>query len=307
MGTGQSRFPFKEYKKPNFEEVEKIATKSGFYSGLNGKMGDLLSNYNNRDIEQIQKHLDAIKKKLESEIEGKGLDLLFGGSIAKHTYVDGLSDLDMLVKLNRSDLAKLRPEEVLKYFKEKLEERFPKSEVKMGDLAVSVLFKSTGLEIQLLPSVKTATGFRIADPETKNWSKVIKPFKFANELTEVNQNNNKNVVPIIKLFKPINEKAPQDIKMSGYHTEALAIDIFKDYSGEKTYSKMLTYFCQKAQKRVLKPIGEITGQSEYIDSKFGTANSILRKKLSSYLERITMKMKLATSNSSIDDWRQILE
>ena len=112
---------------------------------------------------------------------------------------------------------------------------------------------------------------------------------------------------MIKLFKPINEKAPKDIKMSGYHIEALATEIFKDYSGQKTYSNMLTYFCQKAKDRVLKPIGEVTGQSDTIDSKFGVVNSTLRKRLSSFLERISMKMNLATKNSSIDDWVQLLE
>ena len=82
MGTGQPIFPFKEYKKPSLDDVEKIATESGFYTNLNGKMAELLSNFNNRDREQIRKHLTAIHQKLESEIEG-GLDLEFGGSIAK--------------------------------------------------------------------------------------------------------------------------------------------------------------------------------------------------------------------------------
>lgn len=306
MGTGGSRFPFKEYKGPTQDEIDRKATESGFFTNINGKMAELLRDYNSRDREQISKHLEMITQKLESEIEGS-LDLMYGGSLAKYTYVNGLSDMDMLAKLNRSDLANKQPKEILRYFKEKLEERFPKSEIKLGDLSVTVKFKSSGLEIQLLPSIKTSTGFRIADPETKSWSKVIKPFKFAEELTEVNQKNNGRVVPVIKLFKPINEKAPIDIKMSGYHIEALATEIFKDYDGQKTYSKMLSHFCQKAKDRVLTPIGEITGQSEFIDSKFGVANSNVRKKLSSFLERISMKMKLATKNSSIDDWVQLLE
>ncbi len=306
MGTGQPHFPFKEYKKHSQDEIVRKTIESGFFTSLNGKMEELLRDYNTRDKEQIGKHLETILQKLESEIEGF-LDLTYGGSLAKYTYINGLSDIDLLVKLNRSDLAQKKPEEVLSYFKEKLEERFPRSDVRVGDLAVTVKFKSSDLEIQLLPSIKTATGFRIADPETKSWSRVIKPFKFAEELTEVNQKNNGRVVPIIKLFKPINEKAPKDIKMTGYHIEALATEIFKDYSEQKTYSKMLLYFCQKAKDRVLTPIGEITGQSEFIDTKFGVANSNIRKKLSSYLERISMKMKLATSNSSIDDWVQLLE
>lgn len=307
MGTsGGSFFPVRKYKKSTFEEIENKVVESGFYTQLNGKMAELLGNYNNRDIEQISKHLETIKNKLESEIE-ESIDLLYGGSIAKSTYVEGLSDVDMLVQLNRSDLIKKKPEEVLIYFKEKLKERFPKSDIKVGDLAVTIKFKGSNIEIQLLPSIKTKTGFRIANQETKEWSNIIKPKKFANALTEINKNNNRRVIPIIKLFKPINEKAPKDIKMSGYHVEALAVDIFKDYTGPKTYSKMLVHFCEKAQNRVLKPIGEITGQSEFIDSKLGQANSKARKRLSAYLERITRKMKLATSNFSIENWVELLE
>ena len=85
----------------------------------------------------------------------------------------------------------MKPEEVLHYFKKISEERLTKSEIKVGDLAVTVKFKSSNIEIQLLPCIKTTTGFRIVDIETKNWSKVIKPDKFAQTLSEVNKSNNR--------------------------------------------------------------------------------------------------------------------
>ncbi len=308
MTRGSPRRTYKKYINPSeFKNLDKFKEpESGYYTELNEKLADLLENYNARDVEQIKKHLETIKNKLESEFEGS-IELLYGGSVKKSTYVDGLSDIDMLVLLNRSELSKENPENVIKIFKESLAERFPKSDIHAGDLAATIKFKSDGNEIQLLPSIKTKTGFRIMEPETKNWSNILKPDKFAKNLTEVNTKNNQKVVPVIKLYKPINEKAPKNIKMSGYHIEALATEIFKDYTGPKTYSKMLVHFCQKAKGRVLKPIGETTGQTDYIDSKFGKAYSNKRKKLSSYLERTTRKMKLAISTSSINDWVQLLE
>lgn len=310
MGSSRPRGSPRKYEKefnPNgYKKLDEFKeAEPGFYTEVNEKMDELLRNYNTRDIEQIKTHLETIKKKLGSEIDGS-VDLLYGGSIKKYTYVDGLSDIDMLVILNRTKLLNKKPEEALNYFREKLKERLPKTDIKIGNLAVTIKF-SSDIEIQLLPSIKTKTGLRILNPETKNWSNVIKPDKFFKNLTEINKKNNGNVVPMIKLFKQVNEKAPKNIKMSGYHIEALAIDIFKDYTGSKTHSKMLLHFCKRAQKRVLNPIGEITGQSEYLDSKLGVANSINRKKLSSHLERLSKKMEHAISTSSIDKWVQLFE
>lgn len=293
--------PNKYKKLDEFKEAE-----PGFYTEVQEKLEEFLKNYNSRDKEKIKTHLETIVKALEKEIDGS-LNLLFGGSVKKYTYVDGLSDIDMLVFLNNSDLNNKSPKEVLDYIKGRLEKRLPNSEVTIGDLAVTVKFKSSDIEIQLLPALKRKTGVKIASTKDNTWTKVVKPEKFVKNLTEVNKKNNGMVVPIIKLFKPINEKAPKQVKMSGYHIEALATDIFKDYSGPKTNPRMLLHFIRKAQIRVLKPIGEITGQSKYIDSKLGATNSQNRKKLSSYLGRVTRKMEHAISNSSVDELVRLFE
>lgn len=307
MGAGgYDRWDWEEYEKSNMEQSRKEQDRKSFSPELNELLSEKLSDYNTRDTDQINKHLETIIKALENEIEGT-LKLLFGGSVTKFTYVNGLSDVDMLVILNKSDLAKKAPKEVLDYFKRRLEERLPESEISMGDLAVTVRFKSSNIEIQLLPGIRTKTGVKIIESELNRWSNVIKPRKFAEKLTEINQQNNNKVVPIIKLFKPINNKFPKDIRMSGYHIEALAIRIFENYEGKKTYSEMLRHFCNEAKSKVLHPIEEITGQSEYIDKKFGQRNSESRKKVSSHLQRLINKMDIATSSKSIGDWEDILE
>lgn len=307
MGAGgDDRWDWEEYEKSNIEQSRKEQDRKSFSPELNELLSEKLSDYNTRDTDQINKHLETIIKALENEIEGT-LKLLFGGSVTKFTYVNGLSDVDMLVILNESDLAKKTPKEVLDYFKRRLEERLPESEISIGDLAVTVRFKSSNIEIQLLPGIRTKTGVKIIESELNRWSNVIKPRRFAERLTEINKQNNNKVVPIIKLFKSINNKFPKDIRMSGYHIEALAIRIFENYEGKKTYSEMLRHFCNEAKSKVLHPIEEITGQSEYIDIKFGQRNSESRKKVSSHLQRLINKMNIATSSKSIGDWEDLLE
>src|SRR5215213_889397 len=59
----------------------------------------LLSRYNKRDTEEVSQRLEQIEGTLGeiANIE----TLLFGGSVSKHTAVNGLSDVDALIILDR--------------------------------------------------------------------------------------------------------------------------------------------------------------------------------------------------------------
>ena len=66
---------------------------------INEFLEELLKEFNNRDVEDIQKHLNEIEKALDKELNG--LDsILFGGSISKKTFIEGFSDVDALVFLD---------------------------------------------------------------------------------------------------------------------------------------------------------------------------------------------------------------
>jgi hypothetical protein len=87
-----------------------------YTTDCNLALNSLLSNYNNRDAGSHTALLEAIKGHLGAEIEGS-VDVRFAGSVAKHTYVDGLSDIDTLVMLHRSELAELSPQEAKDYWR----------------------------------------------------------------------------------------------------------------------------------------------------------------------------------------------
>lgn len=83
-----------------------------FEAELAGTLSELLGAYNSRDAQTVQERLNAIRAALQGAIEGT-FDSLFGGSVAKHTYVDGLSDIDSLILLNSSDLENHSPQRAL--------------------------------------------------------------------------------------------------------------------------------------------------------------------------------------------------
>ena len=94
--------------------VADAAAASSYDADANAYLQDLLSSYNDRDAAAIQKHVQTLQQAVEQEIDGE-IEMLFGGSVRKHTYVDGLSDVDVLMVLNNSSLANASPAEVLSY------------------------------------------------------------------------------------------------------------------------------------------------------------------------------------------------
>lgn len=304
-GGGGSSIPGKTLGELEREKIAR-AENEKFQADVNQYIRELFKEINDRDVEGINGHLETLKSALEKDIEGY-VDLRFGGSIVKHTYADGLSDVDMLVQINNSGLATAKPYEVLKFFSDQIKRRLPNTEVQVGKLAVTVKF-SSGHEIQLLPSLKTETGYRIARPGENSWSNVIKPNKFAEKLTAVNEANGNKVVPLIKLMKKVNAGLPSHKQLSGYHIESLAIDAFK-YAMivPKTYKGMVEHFCRHSEKAVLRPITDSTGQSVHVDSYLGEANSVERQKVSVTFRQLIKRIETANNTNSLGAWKSILE
>jgi predicted nucleotidyltransferase len=261
----------------------------------------LLTEYNDRDTQAVNHHLDEIKKALEKELEGT-VDLLFGGSVAKRTYVDGFSDIDSLVILDNCELANGSPDAAKKYFAKRLQERFPKTKVDVGKLAVTIRFSDA--EIQLLPAISCRKDISIADRTGRNWSQ-IQPKKFTKVLTRTNQQTGNKVVPIVKLAKAIIANLPEKHQISGYHAESLAIEIFKGNTGELRPKAMLKYYFEQASRRVQEPIRDRTGQSIHVDDYLGAEGSLERRIVSDAFSRIYRRMNNADNASSIDEWHKL--
>lgn len=295
-----------EYQRKIRESLEK--TRDEAYETEVAKfINEILADYNSRDVEAVRDHLDEIKEMIEEDIGGT-TNLLFGGSVRKNTYVEGLSDVDILVTIEKSELSDLPPKDILEYVSSKLEESLVNVEdIRVGNLAVTVIF-SDGIEIQLLPAIKHGEGFKIPTGRGNDWSKIIRPDKFATRLTEVNQSNGGKVIPAIKLVKGINSQFPENQQLTSYHIESIAIEAFKSYpdSKPKTTKTMLEHFFEKASETVKSPIKDKTGQSINVDEYLGPENSVNRFQISHALDRVYRRMKNADTVGSVEEWKSIL-
>lgn len=270
---------------------------------INQFINKLLIGYNERDLDSRKKKLDEVREVLKDEAE---IDqILFGGSVAKHTEVSGISDIDALVILDRSDLQGKSPKELLDAFSKILSNNLPRNDLKSlerGKLAVTIKYDD-GTELQLLPALRTKKTISIATSDGKNWNET-KPRVFQEELTTANSKMNNALIPSIKLFKSINSSLPEQKQLSGYHIETLSVDAVRNYNGPKTYKNILIHLLNHSSQRILTPIKDTTGQSRVVDEYLGKANSIQRKNISQALNGMKRRLESATS---VSQWRAVFE
>jgi predicted nucleotidyltransferase len=270
-------------------------------SEINDFVARLLARYNNRDRDATERKLMQIQNALGDDIE---LDqILYGGSVAKHTEVDGLSDIDALVVLRRKEFEGKSAQEMLNGFHRILSTTLHLGEIESiskGKLAVTIKY-TDGQEIQLLPALKSRSTLSIAAADGSGWSDT-KPKMFQKELANANRKMNSGLVPAIKLFKSIVYDLPVQKQLTGYHIEALAVDAVKNYTGAKTPKSLLLHLLKHASERVLAPIKDTTGQSRTVDRYLGKAESLERKNISQTL--FGMKRRLETA-TTVSQWRAV--
>ena len=276
------------------------AAVEAFQTQLGELLSGLLAAYNDRNYALVDRRIEPIAEALCGEYSGS-MDRLFGGSVAKHTYVDGLSDIDCLITIDGSDLADQTPAAALEKIAKVADEVSDAVTVTVGRMAVTVSFDD-GMEIQLLPAMRAKDGkVRIPAGDGENWS-TVDPQSFRDALTRRNNECGGKLVPTIKLAKAVLASMDAELGVSGYHVESLAIEAFRGYTGKKTTAAMLPAFFERARSLVLEPIRDSTGQSVHVDSDLGPAESDQRQHISLALGRIARQMRTASAAGSKDRW-----
>jgi hypothetical protein len=285
------------------EDSEKAS--ADFDSSLSAYIAELLGLFNGRDAQLVRERLDEATEALSEELQAE-LDSMYGGSVAKHTYVDGLSDIDSLMILDSGKFADQTPAAILRQMAATLRTRLGNlANVETGTMAIKLTYPD-GMEIQLLPALRTDSGLRVPSFVHDGWSN-IEPEGFQRALVKRNSECGGKLVPTIKLAKAVIANFPEKYKLSGYHVESLAIAAFRNYEGFKTTSRMLPYFFERSKDLVLAPIQDSTGQSIHVDEYLGAENSGHRKELSHVLAGTAKRMRNASSAQSKERWAELFE
>lgn len=233
-----------------------------------------------RDAEKQMEYRDDVRAAINKDIDGS-VDIEYGGSVSKSTYVDGISDLDCRVSINGTSLEKKSPEQIKRYFKDRIKSSCPNvKSAKVGKLGVSVIFKD-GTKMQYIPIIKMKHGYKLS--HGNSWSNVIRENKFKRDFTRTNKKCGGNLYPLVRLIKRQNASLPKSQQLSGHNIEALANKIFKHYpdSASRNLTDMMGYYYKHAEREVLHRTRDRTGQASFVDKKkLDGANSDVRRNIS---------------------------
>lgn len=305
MSGGGGRWSADDVKKirRKLQASERQISDATFSVAVSEFLDTLLFKYNNRDVNAANERINEVVHKLEGVIDGE-FDIRNGGSVAKHTYVDGLSDIDALLIVNDSELEDRKPQTVIGKIAAVLERQLgDTATVEQGAMSVKVSY-ADGMELQFVPALKTDSGVHVPDWNINRWSE-IQPEKFTRKLSEINAQCSNKLVPLIKLVKGINSNLPEPLRLSGYHIEALGVEAFKNYRGNCVLREMLPEFFSRAKENIRAPLRDRTGQSLHVDDDLGPRDSEARKSIAAIFDRIERKIRGANASDDIGEWKSL--
>ena len=257
---------------------------------------DALAQINQIDTEALNLHKEEIFQALKSTFE-EADGLRGGGSYSQHTYVNGISDIDMLFVLDAFSSSKIPNKEnskaVLADMERRLRQRLPNTEIKSGRMAVTIKF-SDGLEVQVLPAFRYHSGYRVPDYRGAGWT-IARPNIFTKLLQQRNKEMGGQLVPCIKLAKQICEN--QGLEVKSYHLSNMAVKAFEQYAGPRSHEDMLRHLFNKAKELTATRMRDITGQGAYVDN-YLTRNA-QRIALAQQLGAIEQKIARAEGNGGL--------
>ena len=232
-----------------------------------------------RDFERHMQYRNEAEDAINEGIDGS-VDIVYAGSVAKGTYVEGISDVDNHVRINGTSLEKKSPAEVKAYIRQQLSKLPNVKSVTETSKTVTVIYKD-GTEMQYVPVIKTKNGYRVADG--KRWSNVVYENRFRRDFQRTNKKCGGRLTTLIRILKKENADNPKGQRMSGHHIEVMANRIFKQAPASKTrdIGVMAVYYHQHASRHIRHRMRDVTGQSTYVDKRsLGGPDSEARRVLS---------------------------
>lgn len=303
MGGGGSSIPGGGGLRQSKKMIEQDSIKSGQKTEINSYLNDRLIDINQLDTQKINQRKESIFDVLNDEFEDVQ-DFNTEGSYSRYTYVNGLSDIDILIDLGNYSTSQFENKEdshfVLQAIAERIKQRYPTTNIKLGKMAVTLEFQD-GIELQILPSFKYYNGYKVPDPDSNGWVCSF-PDNFKKRLTSLNQSNTGKIVPALKLTKQLLQK--QDIKIKSYHIENIALDAFRGYTGSLTPEALIKYLINYSKSAIFNNIGDPCHQSEYIDSYLGKKGSEIRKKLAQKINKLDIKLQNTTTQA---EWEKLFQ
>jgi len=239
-----------------------------------------LGGQNKKEIYLVQKRINKIDKILKKNFK---IELILSGSVTKHTYVHGLSDIDILVNLREESPKSINPKMVQERIKNILKTDF-KTE---NDLEAINILVDKKIKIQLVPVILKDKDIFFPSKGGKKWIKIL-PQRFSNQLKKRDDKLCKKLSTLIRIIKIINvEEIASKNRLKNHHIEVLAYLYSLKNPGEENILNWLHDFFLYAKDRVKEKVRDTSNQFTFVDNYLGKPKNKRRKEVSKNLEEVS--------------------
>lgn len=266
---------------------------------------DNLAIENNETISLRYGELTAALNKAFRDTESKTANTLQVGSFGRKTGIKGISDLDMLYLMPNSKWDTYKDGKQLKLLqdtKSAILNRYPKTDVRVDRLVVTVTYTDFYVEVQ--PVFEQDDG-SFKYPDTKNgggW-KPTKPRAEMEAVSELDSGKNSNLRRLCKMTRAWKNK--HGVGMGGLLVDTLAYNFLKSTSDYDT--KSFLYYDQ-LNRDFFKFLSELPKQDRYdapgSNQHVRVKKSFQRKAKKAYL--LCVKAIEAEGTKSVNDkWKKV--
>ncbi len=247
------------------------------------KIHELISNININRLKIIYLDLCKLEIKLTPKYLLKSYKFIISGSLLKETYIDGISDIDILIPINESIYSNYSPNEIIEsLFNYELDTDFEKYFISANKNALRLRFKN--LWIELVPVRISDSNLLFPNKNGKYW-KEIHPNKVTYKIKELEKQSKHMISLTIRIVKVILLRLFRLYEINSYIIEFIIIE-FISYKKEDDLLELILVSLKLIRDRILYPISDVTRQYKYIDQNLGVALSDERKRLSVKIDKI---------------------
>lgn len=205
---------------------------------------EFLNNLKVDNAEQVSLRYGEITKSLNQKFrdsESTTANALQVGSYGRYTGIKGISDLDMLYIMPRSkwDTYKSgKQSQLLTDVKDAIKARYPKTDVRVDRLVVTVTYQNFHVEVQPVFEETDDDGesyFQYPDTYNGGSWKVTKPRQEMKAVKDLNDQKNKNLRLLCKMVRAWKNR--HGVSMGGLLIDTLAYNFMKSttYYDDKSY------------------------------------------------------------------------
>ena len=273
---------------------------------------DFLDNLKVDNAEQVSLRYGEITKSLNQKFRDSGsttANTLQVGSYGRYTGIKGISDLDMLYIMPKSrwDTYKNgKQSQLLTDVKDAIKSRYPKTEVRVDRLVVTVKYQNFHVEVQpVFEEIDEDDDSYFQYPDTYNggdW-KTTKPRQEMKAVKDLNYEKNKNLRLLCKMIRAWRNK--HGVVMGGLLIDTLAFNFMK--STTEFDDKGYIYF-DWLSRDFFKYISELPDQDHY-KAPGSNQNVKVKKKFQNKAKEayeLCLAAIKAEGNSNLNDkWKKV--